>query len=290
MKLQHLRFFVATVDRGGVGKAAEHLRVSQPAVSAGLKALEQELGEPLFARRGSGRGGRPTARALAFHAQAAGILRQCEAARVQFRRKETPSARLCIGVLPTISSRQVAQFSRAFALADPATRLRLREGAPSQLQEWLRGGQIDAAWTVIDAARTSTHLLWREQFVMLAGRTHPLARRRAAVSWSDLDGDNFILRGCCEAPRGRLWPKSLRMRVVARAERDELALRLVAEGFGIAIAPESLAIEGVVARPIRDLDTTRSIGLKWQPGLDRELLNAAIEALTAAAGRNIPLR
>ena len=185
MKIQHLRFLVSTIDCGGVVKAAEHLRVSQPAVSAGLKALEQELGKPLFERRGAGRGARPTARALEFHAQAVEILRKCEAARLQFRRKDVPAASLRIGVLRTISSRQIARFTRAFAEAHPDTRLRLREGAPLQLQECLRGGRIDAAWTVVDAARANTHLLWRERFVMLAGRAHPLGRpRRTALSWA----------------------------------------------------------------------------------------------------------
>jgi DNA-binding transcriptional LysR family regulator len=40
MKLQHLRFFIAVVDCGGVVRAAERLRISQPSISAGLKALE----------------------------------------------------------------------------------------------------------------------------------------------------------------------------------------------------------------------------------------------------------
>ena len=48
MKLQHLRFFIAVVDGGGVVRAAERLRISQPSISAGLKALEEELGQSLF--------------------------------------------------------------------------------------------------------------------------------------------------------------------------------------------------------------------------------------------------
>ena len=83
MKLQHLRFFVAAVDCGGVVKAAERLRVSQPAVSAGLRALEQELGKPLLERKGPGRRTRPTAKAIEFHKEAVEILRKCEAARAQ---------------------------------------------------------------------------------------------------------------------------------------------------------------------------------------------------------------
>src|SRR3954470_1528980 len=112
MKLQHLRFFVSAVDCGGVVKAAERLRVSQPAVSAGLKMLEQELGKPLFDRQGPRRGARPTAKAIEFYKDAIEILRKCEAARAQFRRKEPHSPKLRIGVLRTISSRQIVAFSQ----------------------------------------------------------------------------------------------------------------------------------------------------------------------------------
>ncbi|WP_163113412.1 helix-turn-helix domain-containing protein, partial [Acinetobacter baumannii] len=66
-------------------KAAERLRVSQPAVSAGLKALEIELGHPLFERSDSGRRQRPTDRAMRFHRDVLDILRQCDEARAKFR-------------------------------------------------------------------------------------------------------------------------------------------------------------------------------------------------------------
>jgi DNA-binding transcriptional LysR family regulator len=50
MKRQHLRFFVAAVDCGGVVKAAERLRVSQPAASAGLKARARTRQTALLTR------------------------------------------------------------------------------------------------------------------------------------------------------------------------------------------------------------------------------------------------
>jgi DNA-binding transcriptional LysR family regulator len=280
MKLQQLRFFVSVVDYGGVVKAAERLRVSQPAVSAGLKALEQELGKPLFERRGPRRATRPTAKAVEFHKEAVEILRKCEAARALFSRKEAQSRKLRIGVLKTISSRQIAEFSRVMAKSHPEMQLSLREGGLIRLQEWLRAGRIDAAWTVIEQASSNSRLLWRERFVLLVGQSHRFAhKRRGGISWSDLDGESFILRGACEAPRGRLWPESLRMKVIARAERDELAMKLVAEGMGIAIAPESLATDAVIVQPVRGLDASRSVGLRWRADLDRTMVDAAVKGI-----------
>jgi len=52
MELRVLRYFLAVVDHGSVTAAAEHVRVAQPAVSRQLRALEAELGLPLFLRDG----------------------------------------------------------------------------------------------------------------------------------------------------------------------------------------------------------------------------------------------
>jgi DNA-binding transcriptional LysR family regulator len=50
----HLRSFLAIVDFGGYHRAAEALHLTQPAVSRHMRRLEEQLGEPLFVKRGRG--------------------------------------------------------------------------------------------------------------------------------------------------------------------------------------------------------------------------------------------
>ena len=50
----HLRSFLAIVRYGGYHRAADALHLTQPAVSRHIRRLEEQLGEPLFARRGRG--------------------------------------------------------------------------------------------------------------------------------------------------------------------------------------------------------------------------------------------
>jgi LysR family transcriptional activator of glutamate synthase operon len=50
MELRQLETFAAVARQGGFTRAAEHLRLAQSAVSAQVRALESELGVPLFAR------------------------------------------------------------------------------------------------------------------------------------------------------------------------------------------------------------------------------------------------
>ncbi len=79
--ITQLRALVAVADGGTVQRAADHLSVSQPSVSAALGALSRELGVPLLER--DGRGSRLTAAGVAYlpHAEAVlGLLDQGRAA------------------------------------------------------------------------------------------------------------------------------------------------------------------------------------------------------------------
>ena len=72
MELEQLRVFVAVAQTRTFVEAAARLNKSQPAVTMTVKALEREMGVPLFEREG--RGKRLTAAGARLAAKAAGIL------------------------------------------------------------------------------------------------------------------------------------------------------------------------------------------------------------------------
>jgi DNA-binding transcriptional LysR family regulator len=76
MSLQQLQYFVAVAEAQHVTRAAARLRISQPPLSRQIQALEDELGQLLFERRG--RGIVLTEFGRYFAAQAAEILAHVE--------------------------------------------------------------------------------------------------------------------------------------------------------------------------------------------------------------------
>jgi len=284
MKIQHLRAFAAVIESGGVVAASGRLHASQPTVSAALRSLEEELGEPLFHRRGGGRRLVPTAKALRFHRHAADILRRCDAARAEFRARGDEAPRLCLGVLPTLASRDVAAVAVALGGGEPGWRFQLREGDGTTLADCLRRGRVDVAWTSVESDTEHARVVWREDFVVAVGPGHRLARhQKTGVAPRDLDGERLVLRGSCELRSGRLRESGVALPTAARATRDELALSLVAVGVGIAIVPRSLVSAGLVVVPVENLGIQRSVGLAWHPDIAAHLLTATLDAVNSQA-------
>lgn len=54
MKIDHLKTFLTIIETGSLSKAAERLNMTQSTVSARLKSLEDEMGQPLINRKKSG--------------------------------------------------------------------------------------------------------------------------------------------------------------------------------------------------------------------------------------------
>ena len=79
VSLSQIEYFVAVAEEGHVGRAAERLRVAQPAVSRQIRKLEDELRSELFLR--TPRGMRLSEAGVVFLGHARGILDGIRAAR-----------------------------------------------------------------------------------------------------------------------------------------------------------------------------------------------------------------
>ncbi len=97
VSLAQIRYFVAVAEEGNTGRAARRLHVAQPPISRQIRALEDELGAPLFERTPRGMTLLPTGRVFLDHARA--ILAAVERAVLATRAETNP--RSGSGAVPT---------------------------------------------------------------------------------------------------------------------------------------------------------------------------------------------
>ena len=100
MELRHLRYFVSVAELGSVSRAAEKLFIAQPALSAQIRQLEEELGVRLFVRLP--RGVRLTQAGESFLGDAKAILARAQQATVRARERQSGQrATLRLGLVPS---------------------------------------------------------------------------------------------------------------------------------------------------------------------------------------------
>lgn len=280
MKLHQLVYFVTVIKAGGITNAARRLKVSQPALSSGLKALEDELGGTLLDRRS---GQHPTALGEAFLRRAQNILQECEAAKIEFRRG-LGNREIKLGVLSTIPISYILRFVRDFKMSQPGTNISLREGSGTSLLSWLSSGRVDAAVMAMDAMEGGEWtFLYEEPFVLVCSPDHSVADSKL-ISVSFLNDEPFVLRTHCERMGDAhkiIASRGVRLDIILRTDNDNRALETVRQNFGVTIAPKSFA-EDLAIVYMEDLVFQRTIGIRLSNRIGRSLSDTIVESLRAA--------
>ncbi|QUS41610.1 LysR family transcriptional regulator [Tardiphaga alba] len=286
MKLQQLRYFCAVIQTRSVTVAARQLGVSQPALSTALKALEEELGGALIQ---GGRGDmRPTTQGESFHAKALRILKDCETAKIEFKRGQ--GRRLVkLGVLSTIPMRSLIAFQQRLARSLPDIELAMREGSTHELIGALAEGRIDASVMALNMAGNSGWVPISNEALVLACRSDDPLAAAASVEVKQLNSRAFIQRSHCELSHegySILDARGVRMNVVLRTNQDQRAMEAVQAMMGVTIAPLSL-IAGLAAVPLEDFGLTRTLGIRFSKRVAQPLRDDMAAALTTAIAETL---
>ncbi len=142
MNLRQLRYFAQVVDSGSMTRAAELLRVAQPALGMQIKQLEEELGVALLLRHS--RGVAVTAAGRKLHARAQVILQLVEEARQEaLAAAVSVSECLRLGLTPSLMQMIGAEVALRIAERAPDVALSLSEEMSHLLIETLRRGELD---------------------------------------------------------------------------------------------------------------------------------------------------
>jgi LysR family pca operon transcriptional activator len=181
IQTRQLQFFVEAARSGSLLKAAKHLNVTQPAITAAIRKLEDSLGAKLLER--TRQGVTLTAYGRVFIQHAVKVLSELNTgvARVQATRN-AQFGHVNVGVLPITASPllplAVAQFKRAH----PRVVVTIVPSHNDNLLPMLRLGELDFvvgyAGTTEQMAELDHRVLFNERLVLVVRKGHPLAGQR----------------------------------------------------------------------------------------------------------------
>jgi DNA-binding transcriptional LysR family regulator len=192
---RRLSVFKSVVDCGGFNVAANQLGIAQPSVGAHVKALEAQLGQPLF-RRSRGSKPRLTKAGEAVYAYAVDVLARSEVTTRALADLRTQSTQeITLAVHRDVAAYYLPERLTAFAARYPKVRVVTRVGTIEEMVKQVRAGVativLFLSFKPISGIRCE--VLSQEGLELVAAPQHPLARRRDLPSeelgrWSFVTG------------------------------------------------------------------------------------------------------
>ncbi len=190
MELRQLVYLDAVIRYGGFTRAAEQLRIAQPAISAQIKNLERELGIDVLHR--TTRTVRLTTAGAEFLQHARLALAHVEEARaVAQAHREVQLGHLRLGTTPVTGGVDVIAALSVFRARHPGVTVALDSGLADPLLDRLRDGALDlvvAPAHHTDPADLDARLLVRESLVLIT----PPTDTRKISSLRHVLGDSFV--------------------------------------------------------------------------------------------------
>ena len=253
MELYQLRSFAAVAELGHLTRAAEKLHISQPAVSAQIKALEDELGVALFERVSSGMVLTSAGRRLLPEAQKVVAAAQSLRSRARAIQGEVVG-RASVGTVSDPEFVRVGEFLAHALEKHPLLEIRIHHEVTGEAFEKVRDGTLDASFYYGNLEHPEIAAVPLIDFAYRLVAPATWADRIKHASWDEIVAMPWImappistLRTLAEALFNERGSSP-----VMRVESDNEAVirSLVVAGSGVALMREDVAKEAAAAGEI----------------------------------------
>lgn len=249
--------FIEIARQGNMRRAAYALSISQPALTARLQALEEELAALLFRRTHAGMVLTPAGRAFLPHADRA--IEAIRSGRSLVRELEHGViGELALAVAPAVSAYVLPEILVRFTERHPDVRLLVRTGHSEEIVDLVARGEVELGIVrELRDARVRSRPLYEDELILVARPDHPFAiAGRADVSEishaqlilfdrtsSYYDVTNALFRVAGVLPRG-----------VTEVDNIEAAKRMVERGLGVALLPGTAVADALTAGSLREIE------------------------------------
>lgn len=243
ISLRQLNCFYIAYKYSNFSKAADHMGISQPALSQAIREMEAEIGHALFDR--TTRRVRLTETGRQFLATAERAINAFDQARDELSNLAAGKAgQVTISCLPSVGIGLLPRLLPGFQAANPGITVEIMEEKLDAVMQRVRSGGADFGLSNtldLDPDLQAEPLL-SDSYALICRHDHPLAQR-SYVKWSELAADNTVLvamardSGIWREMEAALHESGFVPRVTYRASSPATVLAIVATGIGVSPLP-----------------------------------------------------
>jgi DNA-binding transcriptional LysR family regulator len=247
VELRQLEHFLAVAHEGTFTRAAARLLISQPGLSSSIKALEHELGDPLFVRHG--RRVELTDSGQALYSGARRTLAALEATKAEVHANRRGARRtLRVGSIASFAGLDLAALISKFTAQNPRVVAAVTVSTPVELFDKVRNDELDLAFVTMPQRPLDGlqfHPLETFPMVLACPLGHHLAEQpdvRLAMLANEVFVDFDPVLVAREVNDQAFQAAGIDRRIRATCNEIGSLLELVAHGLGVAIVPRHLAL------------------------------------------------
>lgn len=290
MTLIELKFVMAVAQERNFRRAAEKCFVTQPALSLGIKKLEDELKVMIFERSRSDV--TPTEIGAQIIEQASRVLE--EAARIKQLAelgKNQLKGALKLGMIHSVGPYLLPEIIPILRKTAPDMPLEVEENLTANLETQLRNGVIDVAIVALpfDVPGLQYKALYDEEFDVVVPIHHHWAHRKQ-INPEELSDEKVLLLNsghCFSNQVTQACPELSRKGEVLQGNSLETIRNMVASNLGITVLPCSATAQRynnplIKVIPFASPAPTRRIAIAWRKSFVRlETVEKIVDAITA---------
>ncbi|AEB24605.1 MULTISPECIES: LysR family transcriptional regulator [Bacillus amyloliquefaciens group] len=261
MDLKKHLAFIKTVESGSLTQAAAILNYTQPNISQMISKLEEEYGFPLLIRQRHGV--RPTANGLKVLHIMKEIQKNYE------KLSETVDninglerGEIRLGTVTSVAVKWLPKILREFNVLYPSIKVHLFEGNSTELEEWLKDDQVDAAIGTSHSGKWHFYPLAEDPIVVVMSPQHELAQCetvplhvmesvKCIVPYPETHFDVLKV----------LKEEKITPRIAYQIRGDEAIIAMVRNNLGISLLPQLLVNDCDVLIKRLDRYVCRQIGI-----------------------------
>lgn len=284
VSMRRFQALLEIADSGSFAAAADRMGISQPSISAHVKAVEEQLGGSIFHR---GKGRRPVLTELGHTvvAHAREVMAEMDHLQADLAIvRSSASKRVVFSCQRSLANFALRTPITQFAVSRPNTHLMVSIGKQEDVIDEVRGATADLGCFLSNTEIRGLHsqVIGRQRLVLVVSASNPLAGRRKVTP------QEVCKHGFVAPPQSSLFGRALsklladvgisRMNVVAQATEYHFLRELVVAGLGLSCSPATSVANDVAAGKLAVVD------LDAPPlHLDIRIVTSPLRPLTAAA-------